>query len=705
MWYQNNYRRLILDMHIEDWDDSFFSKFDPEECFKLLKEAEIAAPMIYVQSHVGLCYWPTKSGVMHRAFIGKVDQMKRLFDLCYEGGMTPTLYYSIVFNNREYDRHPDWRIIDANGDASRDHGGRYGVLCPNNEEYRVFCKAQIKEFCEYFDFSGVFFDMTFWPAVCYCPTCQEKWKGNHSEAMPKSVDWNDKLWIQFDEERRKQIRDFALMLTNEVKKYRPDVSVEHQYGNSLSFWRFGNDENVSEASDYIGTDLYGGIRQQSMACKAWYHLTQNQPFQYMTSRCYPALNEHTTTKTYDQLRQCIAMTFLHHGAPIMIDAIDPIGTLDARVYKTIGKIYREMKQYEPYANRGLLAYDVSLFFNLQGKMDIRAKAYPVISKETRRDNPAAGCMPHVDAIQNASDALSERHMPYTVINSWKPEAMERGQVVVVSDAPFMSKKNVKHMIEYVKNGGNAYLSGITDAYLLKEFFGAEIAGFMDENIAYLAPTNEGVFMSDYVTADYPLIVHEKAAKLINYDEETIVYAGITLPYTIPGIRNSMFDTDIDESEYIRKEDPAYTFSSIHSNPPGRSTKYPGIIGKRYGKGRVIWSSLPFEKENGYQHKNIFANIVEHLTTMPLKFYLDTSSSVEGIMFEENDSILLGLIETREAEKIPDVYNTKVRIPSKRRPKRVAMLPEEVDMAYNWNMTEIAFEVNNMNIYCMVKIEF
>ena len=31
MWYKNCYRRNLVDMHIEDWDESFLSEFDPED--------------------------------------------------------------------------------------------------------------------------------------------------------------------------------------------------------------------------------------------------------------------------------------------------------------------------------------------------------------------------------------------------------------------------------------------------------------------------------------------------------------------------------------------------------------------------------------------------------------------------------------------------------------------------------------------------
>ena len=29
-WYQSSYYRTLLDMHIEDWDASFLSEFDPD---------------------------------------------------------------------------------------------------------------------------------------------------------------------------------------------------------------------------------------------------------------------------------------------------------------------------------------------------------------------------------------------------------------------------------------------------------------------------------------------------------------------------------------------------------------------------------------------------------------------------------------------------------------------------------------------------
>ena len=165
MWYTNSYRRHLCDMHIDDWDDLFLSKFSPEEYVENLKIAKVQNAMLYLQSHVGLCYYPTKTGVMHRAFIGREDAMKKTEELCHKNGMHVTGYYSLNYNTVEHDRHPAWRMIKSEGRSQREilgakssageaqafaslQGGRYGFCCPNNLEYREFVYRQIDEMLE-----------------------------------------------------------------------------------------------------------------------------------------------------------------------------------------------------------------------------------------------------------------------------------------------------------------------------------------------------------------------------------------------------------------------------------------------------------------------------------------------------------------------------------------------------------------------------
>ena len=69
-WFQGNYRRNLLDMHISDWNDAFLSQYDLESYVDMLALAKAKIAMVCANSHVGLCYWPTETGEMHGGIKG-----------------------------------------------------------------------------------------------------------------------------------------------------------------------------------------------------------------------------------------------------------------------------------------------------------------------------------------------------------------------------------------------------------------------------------------------------------------------------------------------------------------------------------------------------------------------------------------------------------------------------------------------------------
>ncbi len=176
-WYSNKYRRHLLDMHIDDWSDEFLSEFSPESYHAMLKKARVQVAMIYMQSHVGLCNWPTKTGKTHNHFKKKPDDIKKLMDLCRADGINVVGYYSLDYNQWAHDTHPEWRMHGENGKSCRENKvyDRSGLCCPNNLGYREFVFRQIDEMLDFFDMDAIFFDMLYWPHACYCPACREKY--------------------------------------------------------------------------------------------------------------------------------------------------------------------------------------------------------------------------------------------------------------------------------------------------------------------------------------------------------------------------------------------------------------------------------------------------------------------------------------------------------------------------------------------------
>jgi hypothetical protein len=704
-WYKNRFRRNLIDMHIEEWDTSFLSRFDPDAYFDNLVTANINAPMIYFQSHVGLCYWPAKSGKMHASFSGREDSMRKLVDKCHNAGMDVIAYYSLIYNNWAYKAHPDWQMRDIKNHGSRFDGNRYGLCCPNNNGYRKFVADQIEEMSGYFDFEGIFLDMTFWPMICYCDSCKERWVKEIGGEMPSVIDWNDPRWVSFQRKRIEWLGDFAQFATREVKKHKPDCSVEHQYSTAVNhFWRFGVTENITEASDYAGGDLYGGIAEQSFACKVYYNLTRNQPFEYMTCRCYPNLSEHTTNKSMDLLRLSVMITYLHHGACLLIDAIDPVGTIDSRVYKKIGEVFREVEPFEPYLSIGRQAYDVGLYFNMFAKMD---------SMENGRsagDLIINTTQPHERAVVEAANSLRAHHIPYTVLNNWRLELLPNARVLVLSDVPFLSEKEIAAIKEYIKNGGNAYISGRTNPALIEEIFGVQFEGYTEHSITYISPTEEGFsVMRGEFTREYPLVMFERQAQYTGKPTGKI-YGTMTLPYTIPNPKSNFINMSSDPGgEQKNLNEPMYRFVSIHSNPPGVFTDKPAMMETSFGKGRVFYSSLPIERAKREQHSDIFSGIIKKLLDeKPAAFASsDAPETVECILFDDEEKRikLLGLVNIQESFHTIPVHDFTVSVYSEIPPKEVVVLPVKEKIPFRYENKCVEIHIDSISLYSMIRLQF
>ena len=685
-WYEKNFRRNLVDMHIEAWNEEFLSQFEPEAYFDCLKRGKVQGPMIYTHSHVGYTNWPSKSGKMHPGFKGE-RKVEKLFELCNNAGMDVIAYYSLIYNNWAYDEYPQWRMLDINSEPSRGDlnleagdlmmkgKGRYGLLCPNNMEYRDFIKTQFAELKEHFNFKSIFLDMTFWPMVCFCDSCKFRFRKEEGKDLPMYIDWVDPEWLLFQQKREEWMTEFAYFATDEMKKVYPGVDVEHQYSTATHSWSYGVNAKHSQASDYTGGDLYGGFEQQSFICKLYYGITKNHPFEYMTSRCDPGLFDHTTTKSLEMLKLHAYLTYAHHGAFLPIDAIDPKGTLNVMFYDTLGEVFAETEPYEKYFTGNLKA-DIALYFSFASKMSYRTnKRETAISSGSSQHD-------HLRSTLGAGKALRRTQKPYKVISELDLSSLGTNKVIVLSDIVFMSEKEENALYDYVTQGGAVYISGLTSKRLVKRLLGLEIIGSTKENITYIRPSNAGdKYFEGMYNKDFPLAIFgtQMLAEGVSGHE---VLATITLPYTDPK------DLSI--------------FASIHSNPPGINTQYPAIVYGSSGKGQVIWSAAPFESSEQQVHKKVFVNLLSLLEGESL-VKSNAGQQIEFTVFEDQESLLLHCINIQEhLPIIPQPgFEVSVRVPGNI--KHVIKLPECNDVEFGTENGYVKFTIEAFDIFAMYQL--
>jgi hypothetical protein len=687
-WFQRSYRRNLVDMHITDWDEKFLSEFDPKAYVDLLELAQVSAAMVYANSHVGNCYWPTKVGHMHEG-LKRRDILGEIIELCHQRGMDFIVYYSLIYNNWAYENNPQWRIIKADGKEAA-ASSRYGVCCPNSG-YRDFAVAQIEEFCSNYDFEGIFFDMTFWPHICYCSSCQERYKKEVGKELPRIVDWEDPDWVKFQRKREEWLTEFANLATSTAKRIKPEVTVDHQFSTSIAGSGRGVTAGIAKACDYTGGDFYGGLLQQSFICKLFYNLTPNKPFEFHTSRC-PNLRDHTTMKSEELMEAHVYSGLANNGAFLFIDAIDPIGTLNKDVYEMMGRVYGETKAYEEYLG-GELCQDVGIYFSFASKFNPldNGKNISELKRGYFREQP------HLETSVNVVKSLLNENIPFGVITKEDLKDLSNYQVIVLPKVLMMDEEEVKALREYVASGGSLYVSGSASLldkdgnkqkdFMLADVLGVSYLGETKERLTYIAPTSKVAELFPNVSSEYPLTIFgpQIKAKPANEDE---VLATITLPYTDP----------VDHTK----------FASIHSNPPGIPTEYPAIVMRSFGKGKAVWVAEDLELMKYDSQREVFTNLIKSLAQKPFSFESDAPKSVEITLFHqgENKRYIINFLNFQE--ELPNIpvsgITCRVKLEG-RKATRLVKLPEEEEIPFEVKGNYVEFETPELETFLMLALNY
>ena len=673
-WYSNSFRRNLVDMHLEDWDPVFMSKFDPVEYYNNLKRAHIKSAMIYFHSHVGYSYYPTKTGKMHSALIGREDAVKRLVELCRNDGIDVVGYYSLIFNTFEEDRHPEWRLIcDADGQSPRQLGGRYGMCCPNSPEYRAYVREQIKEISEYFTVDGMFYDMTFWPSVCRCPNCQMRLlKETGISGLPVKENWNDPAFVIFQKKREEWMSEFAEYVTATSKEFMPHASVEHNYASGMSGnWARAVSERVSNACDYVGGDVHTDIYTQSFTAKYYRSVTRNQPFEYMISRCDNNLNCHTITKSEERLGLEIFLTAAHHGASFVIDAMDPVGTLDQRVYERIGKVFEKQMAYEPYF-KGTPIEDIAMYYSSTGRYNREGKKYN-----------------HQTCCVTMAQSLIQMNVPFGVISNTNSQYLGRYKMVFAPGVAGLDDKCRRDICAYVRNGGILYFSGAEEPELMRELLGAQFEKMSPVANNYMAPAKEYEVLFGEFNVNYPLPANDTMPLLTEWSSSSEVLSYICMPY-------------------LDQNDPRH-YASIHSNPPAPPTDYPAMLQTRYGKGRVIWCAARFE----YDKRKCYRDLTERI----LRMYLPASEQsvisnaphqVELCSYKTDDGYQINLVDLLCTEELIPIPNIEVGVSMSEaeaeKVESVSVIPNGAPLEYRYEDGFLRFCIPYIVMYEMIGIK-
>lgn len=686
-WYHNIYRRNVVDMHITDDDDRFMRQFDARKYVKLLALSGVQSAVVYAHSHVGLCFYPSRIGPMHKGLDGH-DIVAEVVDRCHKNDIHVVLYLSLIHDTWAYRNHPDWQIKGADGQGIAERS-RYGLCCPNSP-YREYTAAMAREVAAMPDIAGVRFDMTFWPAVCYCPYCQKRYAEEMGDELPKTIDWQDPRWVRFARQREAWLNEYAARQTETVKSVNPGLSVEHQASTFPLSWRMGVTTALAAHNDFLQGDFYGDALQGSVVRKLFHNLSPKHPAGFETSIGVD-LRDYTALKSEDLLEAKAAAALADGCAFIFIDSIDPTGTLNPVVYERMARVFGKTRDYEPYVG-GEFVQDVGVYLSTLSKFD------PADNGKAVNDPHLSSRMPHVEAVLNACKSLLDRHIPFGVITDRNLHELSRHKIVILPNVLMMSENEANALREYVRAGGCLYASKYTSLVtpdgvrqanlLLADVLGVSYRSETKESFTYMAPAEGQEPLFAPYTRQHPAGIHGPQL-IVEPCPGAQVWGELVLPYTDPA-------------------DPV-RFASIHNNPPGVYTRAPAIIHHRLGRGQAIYVTGDLENAPPQYgaHHDLFVRLIRRLCDS-FSFEADAPKSVEMTLFHQPDRrrFIASLVNfQKELPNIPvDGIRVRIRLGGKR-PRRLLLLPKETEWTYTICQEGVEFVVPRLETLAMFALEY
>ena len=651
-WFKKSYFRNLVDMHINVGDDRLLASFDADRYAENMATAGFDTAYIYGSNCLGLCLFPSKTGYCHDITKTR-DIFGETVDACRRRGIRPVGYLN-NWTTTCSDKHPEWRVVGLNGKAYRDnpgHYGRYGICCPNSP-YQDYFLSLVKELCSTYPIEGLWVDMVgYWNCACYCEGCKAKYRAQTGKEIPTVVDWSSPDWVEYVRFKEKALADYAEAITRTAKEANPAITVSIQ----CASWRSGHHTGLSNgfyaAMDYVAGDFYTDVRAAAVDCKFLRGVTKNAPFEYMVSRC-PTLTLHTVSKPFELLRSQAYSAYLHGGALLFIDAIDPEGTMNPEVYRTFGKVKEELLPYweHPACLTGEYRSDIAVYVNYPSTM---------LPAQNGKDTANA----HADAtvlhrLSTINDALAMRQEQYDIITPAKLSELSRYGVIILSEIYVLSEKEKEAFREYVKAGGRLYVSGKTGLYddvfdapdaktlLRKNFSLSEVLGVCYEgrdlpyDTCYIQGTAPSRLFSESHMA-YPLGTKAAASPTVRTRRGTKVLATATLP----------FSSNSDNRKYI----------SAISDPPWEKTDIPVLTLHTYGKGSCVYSSLLLEANKNDEVRAFWLDIIDELLDKRRHIKVEAPRCVEVSVKETETDVFVSVFNMSYTDTGASSAPVKIRL--------------------------------------------
>jgi len=670
-WLMNSHRQVHLDFHTPGFLDNVGELFDAEKFAETMAEAHVDTVVAFAKCHYGMAYYDTKLGRRNPSLT--FDMLRQMIDALHRRNIKVFGYYSVGVDHTIGQEHPEWMMVDDKGVSLGGRGDPVALLwnwiCFNSPYVPTKVWPEIEEIVSRYDIDGLWMDMTFYPeGTCYCEYC----RGGMSDAGKDPSDPSEHR-----EFCHQAVLNFLEQTTTRVRALKPECKIV--YNNMI---KIGSRCYLPylDLFEIEAVPLGWGYLHSSVYMR---HLrTLGKPFKGITARFHKTFSDFGSIRNTEQMKYEFSAMVANGGGCIIVDQMEPSGTLPRPAYETIGEAFGFIEKRQALASG--------------------ARSVPYVAVLAQEEPGSLG-RPHArDDVWGAALALIESHYHFDVID--QPADFGNYTLIIVPGVSDLRAETVQRLKEYVSAGGALLVAG--EAGLtgdgqgpeagpsaLEEILGLRCHGTWPFEVGYVRVLDEGLKLG---LPEMDLVLHRPFFH-VEPSGDTVALAGLVHPL-IPR----------------RKE----KFVSHCQAPPRQIVEGVAVTLRRFGQGYACCIAAPFF-DNYYAdhdptHRHLLSNLIG-LLIPPDKRLLEVNAppSVEVNLMEKEESLQVHMVcyhaerrgsSVEVVEWSPPVENVEITVKVDGPVKRAFLASGDQGLTWSQEGNFVRARLRRLELYDILIIE-
>ncbi|MGC9468456.1 MAG: alpha-amylase family protein [Anaerolineae bacterium] len=331
------FRQVHLDFHTSEAIDGVGADFDPDAFAETLEAAHVNSINLFALGHHGWIYFDSQRFPEEVHPHLSTELLPQQIEACHARGIKTPLYVSVQVNEMVAQRHPEWRVMTAEGKLygpAPYEDGFWHLLCLNTP-YVDRLKAFVDEVLTTLPVDGFWFDIVD-ARDCSCWYCRQ---GMIEQGLdPSRIE--DRVAYG-----RQVLHRFVHDMTDFVHARNPEALIFYNAGHVGP----GHRAMVGALTHLELESLpSGGWGYLHFPITARYARGLGLDFLGMTGKFHTSWGDFHSYKNRAALEfECFHMLALN--AKVCVgDQLHPRGVLDPPTYALIGDVYEQVEAKEPW---------------------------------------------------------------------------------------------------------------------------------------------------------------------------------------------------------------------------------------------------------------------------------------------------------------------------------------------------------------------